>query len=240
MFLIIILKKKVPSKYNTSVSKSDTEVSFVGTKEEGKEVYKSEGLTQPPPITKVEKEEEPPKLMIEPADPFDAQIPMGAVCTRKGCKAVFAGDDSRNEPCQFHPGFPIFHEGQQGWSCCKRRTMIFEDFLNFEGCTIDRHKFIPTPQKNENQCKFNFYQSSNSVNLDLYVKNVDSTKSTINFYNNRFTVSFTSQDGSVYSKEYKLVGEIKPEACTYSISKMKVNITLIKQPAKEWSGLFVD
>jgi len=178
---------------------------------------------------------------FEPGDPFDAEIPIGALCTRSGCKAVFMDESSRTEPCLFHPGGPLFHEGCQGWTCCKRKTMVFDDFLNFEGCTTDRHKFIPTKKPEVFQrCKFNWYQSATSLIIDLYVKQVDSTKSTVIFFNNRFTVSFALPEGKEYSYEYKLAGEIKPEQSTFAISRMKVLVTLVKQKSKDWPGVFVD
>jgi hypothetical protein len=43
----------------------------------------------------------------------------------------------------YHPGFPIFHEGSKGYSCCKRRVLEFDQFLKIEGCkTKDRHLFV--------------------------------------------------------------------------------------------------
>ncbi|RKP21422.1 chord-domain-containing protein, partial [Rozella allomycis CSF55] len=41
----------------------------------------------------------------------DAKISVGTKCKRKGCNAVFNGEESREEECHFHPGDPIFHEG---------------------------------------------------------------------------------------------------------------------------------
>ena len=33
------------------------------------------------------------------------------------------------ESCQHHPGVPVFHDALKGWSCCKKRTTDFTDFL---------------------------------------------------------------------------------------------------------------
>lgn len=42
-------------------------------------------------------------------------------------------------PCQYHPGYPVFHEGLKFWSCCTKRTTEFEVFLNQVGCTTGQH-----------------------------------------------------------------------------------------------------
>ncbi len=36
---------------------------------------------------------------------------MATKCVHKGCGKVFADD---NEDCVYHPGPPVFHEGQKG------------------------------------------------------------------------------------------------------------------------------
>ena len=42
-----------------------------------------------------------------------------------------------------HPGHPIFHEGSKGWSCCKKRVLDFDEFMQIEGCkTKQKHMFV--------------------------------------------------------------------------------------------------
>lgn len=36
---------------------------------------------------------------------------MAQKCTHKGCEKQFTDPE---EPCYYHPGAPIFHEGQKG------------------------------------------------------------------------------------------------------------------------------
>jgi len=33
------------------------------------------------------------------------------------------------DSCQHHPGVPVFHDALKGWSCCKKRTTDFTEFL---------------------------------------------------------------------------------------------------------------
>lgn len=43
--------------------------------------------------------------------------------------------------CTFHPGPPIFHERQKGWSCCNKICYDFDEFmvgltLPFDGTNV--------------------------------------------------------------------------------------------------------
>jgi hypothetical protein len=72
----------------------------------------------------------------------------GMTCRRKGCGETHKGGDREGEKCIHHPGAPIFHEGSKGWSCCKRRVLEFDQFMNIEGCkTKDRHLFVGSGKK---------------------------------------------------------------------------------------------
>ncbi|ERE75287.1 cysteine and histidine-rich domain-containing protein 1 [Cricetulus griseus] len=48
--------------------------------------------------------------------------------------------------CTYHPGVPVFHDALKGWSCCKRRTTDFSDFLSIVGCTKGRHNSEKPPE----------------------------------------------------------------------------------------------
>ncbi|KAJ5995339.1 hypothetical protein N7481_002316 [Penicillium waksmanii] len=67
-------------------------------------------------------------------------------CVHKGCGKVFADPE---EDCVYHPGPPVFHEGQKGWKCCKPRVLTFEEFLSIPPCTTGKHSEVddtPTPE----------------------------------------------------------------------------------------------
>lgn len=34
------------------------------------------------------------------------------------------------DSCTYHPGQPVFHDALKGWSCCKKRSTDFTEFLN--------------------------------------------------------------------------------------------------------------
>ncbi|KAL1637590.1 hypothetical protein SLS58_009263 [Diplodia intermedia] len=64
---------------------------------------------------------------------------MAKKCVHKGCRKVF---EDEAEPCVYHPGPPVFHEGQKGWKCCKPRVLTFDEFLAIPPCTTGTHSEI--------------------------------------------------------------------------------------------------
>lgn len=85
----------------------------------------------------------PPQPESEDDDP-SIEVPDGAACKRRGCHAKYTkGTNRESESCVYHPGVPIFHEGSKGYSCCKRRVLEFDQFMELEGCAKkDRHLFV--------------------------------------------------------------------------------------------------
>ena len=55
-------------------------------------------------------------------------------CTHNGC-----GQDYTDDICYYHPGTPVFHEGLKGWSCCSKKTVEFDEFLQILGCVSGKH-----------------------------------------------------------------------------------------------------
>uniref|UniRef100_A0A8C6SXN9 Cysteine and histidine-rich domain-containing protein 1 n=1 Tax=Neogobius melanostomus TaxID=47308 RepID=A0A8C6SXN9_9GOBI len=75
---------------------------------------------------------------------------MSALCYNKGCGQRFDPENNPEDGCTHHPGVPVFHDALKGWSCCKRRTTDFSDFLSIVGCTKGPHnKRKPKPKFNE-------------------------------------------------------------------------------------------
>uniref|UniRef100_A0A3Q3QRH2 Uncharacterized protein n=1 Tax=Monopterus albus TaxID=43700 RepID=A0A3Q3QRH2_MONAL len=64
---------------------------------------------------------------------------MALLCYNKGCGQKYDPDQNKDDSCLFHPGVPIFHDALKGWSCCKKRTTDFSEFLAIKGCTRGRH-----------------------------------------------------------------------------------------------------
>lgn len=43
------------------------------------------------------------------------------------------------DACRHHPGVPYFHDAYKGWSCCKKKSVDFTEFLNIKGCELSKH-----------------------------------------------------------------------------------------------------
>ena len=95
---------------------------------------------------------------------------MAQKCVHKGCGKAFTDAE---EDCIYHPGPPIFHEGQKGvctpfpivippilytnttlsgWKCCKPRVLTFDEFLEISPCTTGKHSTVddtPAPEKKD-------------------------------------------------------------------------------------------
>ncbi|XP_022604255.1 cysteine and histidine-rich domain-containing protein 1-like isoform X2 [Seriola dumerili] len=64
---------------------------------------------------------------------------MSLLCYNRSCGRRFDPENNPEDACTFHPGVPVFHDALKGWSCCKRRTTDFSDFLSITGCSRGRH-----------------------------------------------------------------------------------------------------
>ncbi|ELU00349.1 hypothetical protein CAPTEDRAFT_165685 [Capitella teleta] len=60
-------------------------------------------------------------------------------CYNKGCGQKYNPVENKEGMCKFHPGGPIFHDALKGWSCCKKRSTDFTEFLNIPGCSSGMH-----------------------------------------------------------------------------------------------------
>ncbi|XP_005148394.2 integrin beta-1-binding protein 2 [Melopsittacus undulatus] len=71
---------------------------------------------------------------------------MALLCYNKGCGQRFDPEHNTNDSCLYHPGVPIFHDALKGWSCCKKRTTDFSEFLSIKGCTKGFHSKEKPPE----------------------------------------------------------------------------------------------
>lgn len=85
-------------------------------------------------------------------------------CYNKGCGQKFNPDENKPDACCFHPGVPVFHDALKGWSCCKKRSTDFTQFLSFPGCTTGPHSNEKPvePEKPKQECDIPDEQISNA------------------------------------------------------------------------------
>lgn len=50
------------------------------------------------------------------------------------------------DSCCYHPGEPFFHDAYKGWSCCKKKSVDFTEFLNTKGCAFSKHSNVKPPE----------------------------------------------------------------------------------------------
>ena len=69
-------------------------------------------------------------------------------CTNKGCMKVsyrknikkeFSPNENNEESCSYHPGEPVFHDLKKYWTCCKKETWDWDEFVKLPTCTKGKH-----------------------------------------------------------------------------------------------------
>ena len=70
---------------------------------------------------------------------------MALKCGNNGCGKTFNQEDNNDTACIHHSGTAVFHEGMKGWSCCKKRVISFEEFMDIPGCSCGAH--VPEQKK---------------------------------------------------------------------------------------------
>jgi len=212
----------------------DSKISLISTTQ-GEEVIRS--TPQPQPIKP--SPSKPAPILKEPVDPPDAKIEIGTKCKHDCCEATFRGDESRTEDCLFHNGFPLFHEGTKGWTCCSKKVLEFEEFLKIEGCTTGKHRFldIKTEESKKVQCRFDWYQNAQNVILSVYAKKVNKSKSEIKIEREKLRIRLIFDDDSIYEQDFSLSQPVKPEKSKFEILSTKVEMTLSKANGAKWNNI---
>ena len=76
-------------------------------------------------------EEVPKKLFL---------LPNGNLrCTNKGCNKEFKENDNQDTSCKFHVGAPVFHDIKKYWTCCKKETWDWDEFMKIPTCAVGFH-----------------------------------------------------------------------------------------------------
>lgn len=77
-------------------------------------------------------------------------------CYNPSCGVKYKKSENSDKACVHHTGKPVFHDAYKSWSCCKKRTTDFTEFLGFKGCTLGYHSNVKPiecekPRKNEDE-----------------------------------------------------------------------------------------
>ncbi|KAI9665244.1 MAG: hypothetical protein M1829_005782 [Trizodia sp. TS-e1964] len=188
------------------------------------------------------------------SDSDDAAIPIpaGQMCRRRGCNTPYTGSSSpEGEKCIYHPGYPLFHEGSKGWTCCKRKVLDFDDFLKLEGCgSKPRHLFVgsgrehsakPVGEEAVESVRHDFYQTSSTIIASLYLKKIAAPKATIVFSSpSTIDLDLPTTDNKRYKTQVPLYAKIDADKSHFRIMGTKLELTLVKADTVNWPVLRSD
>ncbi|CAC5394540.1 CHORDC1 [Mytilus coruscus] len=166
-------------------------------------------------------------------------IKTGETCKNNACKACYQGEQSNEETCTFHPGVPIFHEGLKYWSCCRRKTTEFDNFLDQAGCETGKHVWIKKELPGEKKsCRFDWHQTGPFITLSVFSKVADPDKTVIEANKIMVNINIVFEGGkSLFEKNVHLKEEIIPEESNVKMLGTKVEINLKKAEPFSWSDL---
>ncbi|EGG20208.1 hypothetical protein DFA_07328 [Cavenderia fasciculata] len=236
-------QKKEPTtivQHNPSTSLSASTVETYGTSNPKNDKF------APKPISQAEASKKivlPPKEYVEVNDPENAVIAVNGPCLRQGCKSVYVDESSRQQECIYHSGEPVFHDGSKGYSCCKPKAAIFEEFLKIKGCKTGKHRFVGEKKVQENSivCKYDWYQSYDAVHLTIYAKQANTQLSKIEFTDNQtIDIHIVLRDNKEFNKVLHLAGTIDTQKSTITFLSTKIELKLIKDPQVSFSKLEQD
>ncbi|XP_053658303.1 cysteine and histidine-rich domain-containing protein morgana [Anopheles marshallii] len=185
--------------------------------------------------------DEMPAVAVKKKTPTDiAAIEAGAVCKHGGCSCTYEDAKTSDEPCVYHPGVPIFHEGMKFWSCCQRKTSDFTAFMNQAGCETGKHLWVSEEDESKTiKCRLDWHQTATTVVVTVYAKNYHYAKSYVRVNPIRLAIClvFPQQDGNQYNVDMELRGVIDVAQCKVQMFGTKVEITLVKGEAGTWANL---
>ncbi|XP_071957070.1 cysteine and histidine-rich domain-containing protein 1-like [Antedon mediterranea] len=165
------------------------------------------------------------------------EVKIGTACKRTSCGVAYTGPESNNETCMYHAGTAIFHEGMKYWSCCKKKTSNFDDFLKQAGCTKDRHQWLKSEQEMSTAtvCRHDWHQTAGFAVLTVYCKVADPNTSTILTNQVNLQVHIAYDGGrSTFDRNIILEAAIDPAKSSVKMLGTKVEIKLKKLEGFSW------
>ncbi|XP_038079012.1 cysteine and histidine-rich domain-containing protein 1-like [Patiria miniata] len=161
----------------------------------------------------------------------------GTVCKNLSCQKSYVNEQSNFEKCIYHHGKAIFHEGMKYWSCCRRKTTDFNNFLEQEGCTEGSHVWIVKEDDTKKlvDCRYDWHQTSSQVVLSVYCKNSQPDLSFVEANQVLLNVSISFNQGkNQFTKTIRLYGVIDPTRSSMTMLGSKCEIKLKKGEAGSW------
>ncbi|EDQ91650.1 uncharacterized protein MONBRDRAFT_31101 [Monosiga brevicollis MX1] len=171
------------------------------------------------------------------------EVQPGQACTHNACKGSYVDESSNEEDCFHHPGTPVFHEGYKYWSCCpKKKTYEFDEFLDFKGCTVGKHRWFKPAEESAKakQCRYDWFQSDTHVVLTVFAKCIEPSRTSVKANADSITIDIVYSKSFTFQLELHLGGNIIPAESTVQLLSTKMDIKLAKAPGEAWAALTAD
>jgi hypothetical protein len=162
----------------------------------------------------------------------------GMPCKNNGCPAR-VGEVSENQPCVYHPGNPVFHEGFKFWSCCEKRTTDFNAFLEQKPCVNGTHVWgqKEDASKVKSACRTDWHQTVPDIFFTAYAKNCDPDLSYVEASPVKLHLHLIFGD-NIYDETVILSGVVDLSQSSVTLSGAKAEVKLRKSEAGQgWSSL---
>ncbi|XP_003740773.1 cysteine and histidine-rich domain-containing protein 1 [Galendromus occidentalis] len=166
-------------------------------------------------------------------------VPYGTPCKNSACKATYCGEQTNEETCNYHEGFPVFHEGMKYWSCCQRKTSDFNSFLEQEGCASGSHCWVKKETKDSAvACRYDWHQTGSQVIISVFAKASLPDKSFVHANPVKCKIHIVfGENQSIFDTEIVLGGIIDVAASSVEHLGAKVEIKLKKAEPVSWKNL---
>lgn len=129
----------------------------------------------------------------------------------------------------------------QGYLCCKRRVLEFDEFLKIQGCKIGRHLFARKAavlMTEENiTCRTDHYQTLTEVHVSIFAKQTDQNRSVIKFAENEVFFDLYLPGSKRFTRTLDLFGPIDASKSTLKFFGTKVELHLKKLDNRSWTVL---
>ncbi|KJE92988.1 cysteine and histidine-rich domain-containing protein 1 [Capsaspora owczarzaki ATCC 30864] len=167
----------------------------------------------------------------------ESKVAVGTICVNNACGKSYTGVESLTEPCLHHTGSPVFHEGSKFWSCCKKRTQDFDEFLAQKGCTTATHCWVKSKVAQQVKCRYDWFAMGGSISLNVYAKKVDCDVSYAEANATTLKVHIIFDSVNEFDLEIDLAGKINPAGSEMQVLGSKVEIRLQKADGNAWQSL---
>jgi len=167
-------------------------------------------------------------------------IQVGAPCKHNGCEKKYLGENAPHGECNYHPGYPLFHEGYKFWTCCNKRTSDFNEFLKQGGCEVGKCIWMKPSEIAEKKsvCRYDWHQTSKTIVISIYAKCCDPDKCVVESNQTSMKASVAFNGGvNVFELEVTFNGVIVPEESSVEYLGTKTEIKFRKRDQFSWPKL---